>query len=145
MTAAQKIFIVVAKLVRSMHCRFATWSFNMVLPKPLMVLSLMSALMMSGCSTPADIIAAPKVIVVSVPWSPTVLSAEADNALKAAEQTVVETRVRRALWTAATEQLALARGAAKIFDSENTLKHAREAIVLCQSGLQQKLLPPVTW
>ena len=73
------------------------------------------------------------------------LNAEADSALKAAEQSVVEARIQRALWIAAVDELAKARAAAKIFDNEATLKHARETISLCNLSLQQKQAPPVTW
>lgn len=73
------------------------------------------------------------------------LSAEADNALKTAEQNVVEARIQRALWIAAVEELDKARAAAKALDSEGTLKHAREVILLCALSLQQKQVPPVAW
>ena len=101
---------------------------------------------LSGCVTaPATVAVAPVATPIIAPAKPTVLTTEADNALKAAEQTIIETRVRRALWSAATEQLDRARAAAKTFDSDLTLKHAREAIALCQLSLQQKKSPPVTW
>ena len=99
---------------------------------------------LSGCVTaPAPVAVAPVATPIIAPAKPTVLTTEADNALKAAEQTIIETRVRRALWSAATEQLDRARAAAKTFDSDLTLKHAREAIALCQLSLQQKQSPPV--
>lgn len=100
---------------------------------------------LSGCATTPPPLAAPTVVAEPVSVKPAALSVDADNALKAAEQTVIETRVRRALWTAATDQLNRARAAAKIFDSDLTLKHAREVIALCQLSLQQKQSPPVTW
>lgn len=99
----------------------------------------------SGCATSPPPLSTPTVVAEPVSVKPTALSVDADNALKAAEQTVIETRVRRALWTAATDQLNRARVAAKIFDSDLTLKHAREVIALCQLSLQQKQSPPVTW
>ena len=99
----------------------------------------------SGCATSPPPLSAPTIAAEPVSVKPTALSVDADNALKAAEQTVIETRVRRALWTAATDQLNRARAAAKIFDSDLTVKHAREAIALCQLSLQQKQSPPVTW
>ncbi len=99
-----------------------------------------------GCViVPTPVAVAPVAVPIMAPAKPTALTAEADNALKAAEQTIIETRVRRAVWTAATEQLDHARVAAKTFNSELTLKHAREAIALCQLSLQQKQSLPVTW
>ena len=101
---------------------------------------------LSGCVTaPAPVANIPPTMVEPAPAKPTTLSIEADNALKAAEQTVIETRVRRALWTAAAEHLERARAAAKRLDSDLTLKNAREVIALCQLSLQQKQSPPVTW
>lgn len=95
-----------------------------------------------GCATaPAPVAVAPTVRLATA----SALTVEADNALKAAEQTIIETRVQRAVWTAATEQLDHARAAAKTFNSDLTLKHAREAIALCQLSLQQKQSPPVVW
>ena len=99
-----------------------------------------------GCITaPAPMVVAPTVVPMVAPATASTLTVEADNVLKAAEQTIIETRVRRAVWTAATEQLDRARAAAKIFNSDLTLKHAREAIALCQRSLQQKQSPPVIW
>lgn len=108
-----------------------------------------SALMIAGCTTykeapkapPAPVVVAPP----APPPKPTSLTAEAEGALKAAEQSIVEARVKRALWTAAIEQLTLARSAAKVFDSEATLKHAREVVALCQLSAQQKANQPVLW
>lgn len=73
------------------------------------------------------------------------LSAEADAALKQAEQNVSEARAQRALWIAAAQELDKARAAAKAFDSGATLLHAREASALCTLSLQQKQAPPVSW
>jgi len=101
---------------------------------------------LGGCITaPAPVANIPTIIAEPAPGKPTTLSVEADNALKAAEQTVIETRIRRALWTAAAEHLERARAAAKKLDSDLTLKNAREVIALCQLSLQQKQSPPVTW
>jgi hypothetical protein len=107
------------------------------------------ALMIAGCTTfkeapkapPAPVVVAPP----APPPKPTSLTAEAEGALKAAEQSIVEARVKRALWTAAIEQLTLARNAAKLFDSETTLKHAREVVALCQLSAQQATNQPVLW
>lgn len=82
---------------------------------------------------------------VAPPPAPTSLSAEATTTLKAAEQSVIEARVKRVLWSAANEQLLEARKAAKVFDSEATLKYAREVIALCELGTRQAQLPPVAW
>jgi hypothetical protein len=82
---------------------------------------------------------------VAPPSAPTELSVEAMAALQAAEQSVIEARVRRALWTTAVDELAKARAAAKIFDSANTLVHAREAVTLCELSIKQTAAPPVTW
>ena len=109
------------------------------------MLLITAAVGISGCATSPPPLSTLIVIAEPVSVKPTVLSVDADNALKAAEQTVIETRVRRALWTAATDQLNRARAAAKILDSDLTLKHAREVIALCQLSLQQKQSPPVTW
>jgi hypothetical protein len=84
-------------------------------------------------------------VVTVAPAVPAVLSAEADAALKAAELSVNEARLKRALWTAAVKQLGLARDAARVFDSATTLSHAREAIALCNLSLQQLSAPPVKW
>ena len=73
------------------------------------------------------------------------LSNEADAALQAAEQGVIEARVKRALWTAAVEELKRARAAAQEFDSAATLRHARESIALCELSIAQLSKPPVKW
>ena len=75
----------------------------------------------------------------------TAISAEADSALKAAEQNVIEARIQRSLWIAAVDELEKARAAARAFDSEATLTHAREVILLCTLSLQQKQAPSVSW
>ena len=103
--------------------------------------------MLSACATiPEPAMSGPVTVPAPVAKvSINALNAEADSALKAAEQSVVEARIQRALWIAAVDELAKARAAAKIFDSEATLKHARETISLCNLSLQQKQAPPVTW
>ena len=90
---------------------------------------------------------APTVVipVVVAPPKPTALSEEADTTLKAAEQSVTEARIRRALWTAAVEELERARAAAKVLDSDATLRHAREVIALCGLSIAQLSAPPVKW
>jgi hypothetical protein len=85
------------------------------------------------------------VVPAAPPPAPTSLNAEALNTLKAAEQSVIEARVRRVLWSAAAEQLTEARKAAKVFDSEATLRHAKEVIALCELSGKQAQLPPVVW
>jgi hypothetical protein len=90
---------------------------------------------------PVPVVVAPAV----PPPTPTSLNAEAISTLKAAEQSVIEARVKRVLWSAANEQLLEARKAAKVFDSEATLKFAREVIALCELGAKQAQLPPVAW
>lgn len=106
---------------------------------------LAAASLVTGCATapPPSAVATPVVTV--APAVPAVLSAEADAALKAAELSVNEARLKRALWTAAVKQLGLARDAARVFDSATTLSHAREAIALCNLSLQQLSAPPVKW
>ena len=76
---------------------------------------------------------------------PTVVNDEADAALKVAELSVNEARIKRALWTAAVEQLALARAAAKVIDNATTIRHARETIALCNLSIAQLSKPPVDW
>jgi hypothetical protein len=90
---------------------------------------------------PVPVVVAPTV----PPPAPTSLNAEAMSTLKAAEQSVIEARVKRVLWSAANEQLLEARKAAKVFDSEATIKFAREVIALCELGAKQAQLPPVIW
>ncbi|MEP7154270.1 MAG: hypothetical protein ABI905_00750 [Betaproteobacteria bacterium] len=84
-------------------------------------------------------------VVVVPPPKPTSLTEEADSALKAAEQSVIEARAKRSVWTAAVEHLDKARAAAKNFDSKGTLEHAKEVVALCTLSIQQTLLPPVKW
>ena len=76
---------------------------------------------------------------------PTALTAEAASALQAAEQSVTEARVKRALWTAAVEELTRARAAAITFDSVATLRHAQETVALCGLSIAQLSAAPVKW
>ncbi len=98
-----------------------------------------------GCAAPeAPVVVAPAPVVAPPPKA-TELTAEAAAALQAAEQSVIEARVRRALWTTAVEELDKARAAAKVFDSVATLTHAREAATLCDLSIKQLAAPPVKW
>jgi hypothetical protein len=99
----------------------------------------------SGCAvqeTPKLPVAAAPVVVVP---KPVALSAEAETAMQAAEQSVIEARVKRALWTAAVAELKRAKAAAQEFDSATTLRHAREVIALCELSIAQLSKPPVKW
>ena len=87
------------------------------------------------------VVVAPEVVIPK----PIALSAEADAALQAAEQSVVEARVKRALWAAAIEELKRARAAAQELDSIATMRHARESIALCELSIAQLSKPPVKW
>lgn len=101
---------------------------------------------LGGCvmpEAPKAMIAPTTVVAPSV--KPTALTVEADAALKAAEQNVIEARVKRALWTGAVEHLKKARAAAQVFDSAATLEHAKEVVALCILSIKQIALPPVTW
>jgi len=99
-----------------------------------------------GCVAPEPPKAEPVAPVVVAPAAkPTALTAEAESTLKAAEQSVIEARVKRALWTAAVEHLTKARAAAQVFDSTATLEHAKEVVALCALSIQQTALPPVKW
>jgi hypothetical protein len=102
--------------------------------------------LVGGCVAPEPPKAQQVAPVVIVPIAkPITLSVEADSALKAAEQSVIEARVKRALWTAAVEQLNKARAAAQILDSSATLAHAKEVVALCALSIKQTALPPVKW
>ena len=92
--------------------------------------------------------ATPDAVAIAAPASlvpPISLSPEAESALKAAEQSVIEEKIKRTLWSAAVEQLAEAKRAAKSFDSESTLKYTKETIALCELSKQQVQSPAVTW
>jgi len=102
--------------------------------------------LVGGCATPEAPKVEPVKPAVVVPVTrPAELTAEADSALKAAEQSVVEARVKRALWIAAEVHLQKARAAAEVFDSTATLMHAKEVVALCALSIQQTTLPPVKW
>lgn len=107
--------------------------------------ALVIACLAAGCvsAPPPSVTTTPTVTV--APPAQTVLSVEADAALKAAELSISEARLKRALWTAAVKHLGLARDAARVFDSAATLEHAREAIALCNLSVQQLSAPPVKW
>ena len=110
---------------------------------------LLGPLLLAALATGCAVQEAPKLTVTTVPETivqkPVALSAEADSALQAAEQGVIEARIKRALWTAAVEELSRARFAAKEFDSAATLRHAREVIVLCELSIAQLSKAPVKW
>ncbi len=92
--------------------------------------------------------AAPAAVAVVAPAEPVLpisLSPEAQSALNAAEQSVIEGKIKRTLWSAAVEHLAKAKSAAKSFDSETTLKYAKETIALCELSNQQAQSPAVVW
>ena len=76
---------------------------------------------------------------------PTALTDEAEAVLKAAEQSVVEARIKRALWSAAVEELTRAQAAAKTFDSASTILHARKVVALCDLSIAQLSKAPVKW
>lgn len=101
--------------------------------------------LVGGCVAPEIPKTEPAPLRVSPAARPTALTADADSALKAAEQSVIEARVKRSLWTAAVEHLNKARAAAQVFDSTATLEHAKEAVALCALSIQQTKLPPVKW
>ena len=106
----------------------------------LLAMFLCGCAVQEGSKIPAVVV--PEVVVVSKPIA---LSAEAGAALQAAEQGVIEARVRRALWTTAIEELKRARAAAQELDSIATLRHARESIALCELSIAQLSKPPVKW
>lgn len=111
--------------------------------KSLPIWLILGACGLPACSWLAQPVPVP--IAAPVPPRPTVLTEEAETALRAAEQSVSDARARRILWTTAVMQLELARAAAREFDSEATLRHAREAIALCELSVQQLSAPPVKW
>lgn len=103
------------------------------------------AALLGGCAVQEAQKIPVAVVPVAAEPKPATLTAEADTALKAAEQSVTEARIRRALWTAAVEELERARAAAKGLDSVATLRHAREVIALCGLSIAQLSAAPVTW
>jgi hypothetical protein len=110
----------------------------------MLVAGVLSVLLVGCAVQEAPKIPAPVVVEIPQP-KPVALSDEADAALKTAEQSVTEARVKRALWTAAVVELERARSAAKIFDSAATIKHAREVVALCGLSIAQLSAAPVKW
>jgi hypothetical protein len=112
------------------------------------MLSVVSALMFPSACVVAPEQQKPEgaaTIVAPPPSRLMALTTEADAALKAAEKSVAEARQRRNLWTAAAEHLERAQQAARMLDSDATLKHAREVIALCTLSAQQGSAPLVNW
>jgi hypothetical protein len=107
-------------------------------------ISVLLAALMSGCAV-QETPKMPVVVPVTLAPKPVALTVEADAALKAAEQSVTEARIKRALWTAAVEELKRAQAAAKNFDSVATLVHASETIALCGLSVAQLSKAPVKW
>lgn len=102
--------------------------------------------LVGACVAPeAPRVTVPVTVIAPPAPAPTVLSAEAAAALQAAEQSVIDARVKRALWTSAVEELGRARSAAKIFDSTATLAHSKEVVALCALSVQQISAAPVKW
>ncbi len=106
--------------------------------------SVFLAAFMNGCAM-QEAPKIPVVVPVTLAPKPVALTVEADAALKAAEQSVLEARIKRALWTAAVEELKRAQAAAKDFDSMATLAHASETIALCGLSVAQLSKAPVKW
>jgi hypothetical protein len=103
-------------------------------------------LMVAACAMDAPVVVkAPEPLAPIVAPKPTALTDEAAGALIAAEQSVIEARTKRSLWTRAVEHLEKARTAAKSFDSSATLSHAKEAIELCRLSIAQLDAPLVRW
>ena len=106
---------------------------------------LISSLVLASCVAPQAPKTEPAPVVVAPVAKPTELTPEAEAALKSAEQSVIEARAKKSVWTAAVEHLNQARAAAKQFDSQATLDHAKEVVALCKLSIQQTLAPPVKW
>ncbi len=104
------------------------------------------AMLLNGCVV-TESQKAPVVVAAPEPPAPKplALTDEAETILKAAEQSVIEARIKRALWTAAVAELERARAASKVFDSVVTSRHAREVIVLCGLSVAQLSAAPVSW
>ena len=104
------------------------------------------AMLLNGCVVTENQ-KTPVVVAIPLPPppKPLALTEEAETILKAAEQSVIEARIKRALWTAAVSELERARTASKVFDSVATSRHAREAIVLCGLSVAQLSAAPVSW
>lgn len=118
---------------------------NEVLKKFAAVLA--TGVVLASCAMKEDVVVAPQPQRVEAPTppKPVALTEEAAAALLAAEQRVTEARLKRSLWIAAVEHLDKARAAAKVFDSELTLVHAKETIELCLLSIAQLQSPPVKW
>lgn len=102
--------------------------------------------LLPACETVAPPpVAVVPVVAISLPQRPTMLTAEAEAALTLAEQSMIEARVKRTMWSAAWEALQQARASAKIFDSEATLRYAKSATEFCNLGLKQVESPAVNW
>ena len=99
--------------------------------------------LLGGCAAPEVTKIPAAVIAIPMPQTPIALTEAAESSLNAAEQSVIEARVKRALWTAAVEELDRARTAARAFDSNATLRHAREVIALCDLSIAQLSKAPV--
>ena len=99
--------------------------------------------LVGGCAVPEATKIPAAVIAVPALPAPIALTEEAETTLKAAEQSVIEARVKRTLWTAAVVELDRARTAAKRFDSNTTVRHAREVIALCDLSIAQLSKAPV--
>ncbi len=99
--------------------------------------------LLGGCAVPEVTKIPVAVIAIPMPQTPTSLTEAAESSLNAAEQSVIEARVKRALWTAAVEELDRARMAAREFDSNATVRHAREVIALCDLSIAQLSKAPV--
>ena len=99
--------------------------------------------LVGGCAVPEATKIPAAVIPVPALPAPIALTEEAETTLKAAEQSVIEARVKRTLWTAAVVELDRARTAAKKFDSNATVRHAREVIALCDLSIAQLSKVPV--
>ena len=105
--------------------------------------AVLCVVLVGGCAAP-EVTKIPAVAnPAPTPPAPIALTEEAETTLKAAEQSVIEARVKRALWTAAVEELDRARTAAKKFDSNATVRHAREVIALCDLSIAQLSRAPV--
>lgn len=104
------------------------------------------AMLLNGCVV-TESQKTPVVVAIPAPppSKPLALTEEAETILKAAEQSVIEARIKRALWTAAVTELERARAASKMFDSVATSRHAREVITLCGLSVAQLSAAPVSW
>ena len=133
------LFTVWPRWHATMGCRISKMARVVAIP-------LMWMGVFAGCTSPELPKPAPVApVAIAVAAKPTALSAEAEAALKAAEKSVIDARAKKSVWTAAVAHLDQARAAAKVFDSDATLEHAKEVVALCALSIQQTLLPPVKW